>query len=231
MPRLPRLAIAGVAQHIIQRGNNRQICFSSEEDFITYSHWLSEYAKKFKVHIHAWVFMTNHVHLLATSTTNNGISQMMQAIGRRYVRYFNDTYRRSGTLWEGRFKSCLINSSEYLLTCQRYIELNPVRANMVGHPADYKWSIYRFHAQQDENLSTNYWRPHPLYIQLGKTQKQRSENYQSLFKGHIDETEIQHIRQTTQQNMALGNDRFKQQIEELTGRRVAPLKRGPKAKK
>lgn len=230
MPRLPRLCLAGITQHIIQRGNNRQVCFGSEEDFITYAHWLAEYAKQFNVNIHAWVFMTNHIHLLATPTTDNGISQMMQAIGRRYVRYFNYTYRRSGTLWEGRFKSCLINAPEYLLICQRYIELNPVRANMVNHPADYKWSSYQFHAQQEERLSTNFWTPHPLYIGLGKNQQQRSENYQSLFKGHIDETEIKKIRQTTQQNMALGNDRFKQEIEELTGRRVTPLKRGPKKK-
>lgn len=231
MPRLPRLCLPGITQHIIQRGNNRQACFGAEEDFITYAHLLTEYATQYNVHIHAWVFMTNHIHLLATPTTNNGISQMMQAIGRRYVRYFNHTYRRSGTLWEGRFKSCLISAPEYLLTCQRYIELNPVRANMVNHPSVYKWSSYRFHTQHDENLSTQFWTPHPIYIGLGKTQKQRSENYHSFFKGHIDDTEIHHIRQTTQQNMVLGNDRFKQEIEQLTGRRTNPLQRGPKAKK
>lgn len=148
MARLPRLCLPGVPQHIIQRGNNRQVCFASEEDFIAYAHWLAEYSQKFNVTIHAWVFMTYHIHLLATPTTNNGISQMMQALGRRYVRHFNHTYQRSGTLWEGRFKSCLINASEYFIICQRYIELNPIRANMVNHPDDYKWSSYRFHAQR-----------------------------------------------------------------------------------
>ncbi|NVK72152.1 MAG: transposase [Oceanospirillaceae bacterium] len=230
MARLPRLCLPGVPQHIIQRGNNRQVCFASEEDFIAYAHWLTEYSQKFNVTIHAWVFMTNHIHLLATPTTNNGISQMMQALGRRYVRYFNHTYQRSGTLWEGRFKSCLINASEYLLICQRYIELNPVRANMVNHPADYKWSSYRFHAQESDNLSAAFWQPHPIYFGLGKNQKQRAANDQTLFHGHMDEKTTQQIRKATQQNMALGNERFKQQIEQLTNRRVTPLKPGPKSK-
>ena len=147
MARLPRLCPIGIPQHIIQRGNNRQVCFASEDDFIAYVHWLTEYAKEFGVKVHAWVLMTNHVHLLATPMTEGGISKMMQALGRRYVRYFNYTYQRTGTLWEGRFKSCVISAEEYFFICQRYIELNPVRADMVAHPADYKWSSYRFHAQ------------------------------------------------------------------------------------
>jgi len=230
MARLPRLCLPGVPQHIIQRGNNRQVCFGSEQDFITYSSLLAEYAQQFNVHIHAWVFMTNHVHLLATATTDNGISHMMQAIGRRYVRYFNYSYQRSGTLWEGRFKSCLINGPEYLLICQRYIELNPVRANMVTHPADYKWSSFCFHAQPEKALTTQFWQPHPLYLILGQTQRQRSDNYLSLFKAHIDQIELQQIRQATHKGLALGNDKFKKEIEQLSGRRVTSLKRGPKRK-
>jgi len=142
MARLPRVCLPDIPQHIIQRGNNRQVCFGSDEDFAAYAHWLEEYAKKFQVAIHAWVFMTNHVHLLLIST-DDGASLLMQALGRRYVRYFNYSYRRSGTLWEGRFKSCVVDADNYLLLCQRYIELNPVRAGMVESPGAYRWSSYR----------------------------------------------------------------------------------------
>jgi len=139
MARLPRISLPGIPLHIIQRGNNRQVCFAAEEDFAAYAYWLHEYARKYRVALHAWVFMTNHVHLLATPQTEDGISRLMQTLGRHYVRYFNHTYKRSGTLWEGRFKSCAVDEENYLLTCQRYIELNPVRANMVGAPEEYKW--------------------------------------------------------------------------------------------
>lgn len=143
MTRLPRICLPRIPQHVIQRGNNRQACFGSEEDFAAYAHWLDEYARKFRVAIHAWVFMSNHVHLLLTPETENGVSRLMQALGRHYVRYFNYTYRRSGTLWEGRFKSCVVEAESYLLTCQRYVELNPVRAGMVEAPGDYTWSSFR----------------------------------------------------------------------------------------
>ena len=128
MPRKPRFNLIGIPQHVIQRGNNRQVCFASDEDFAAYAHWLHEYSIKFQVSIHAWVFMTNHVHLLMTPATKDGISKLMQSLGRRYVQYFNYTYKRTGTLWEGRFKSCVVDADNYLLLCQRYIELNPVRA-------------------------------------------------------------------------------------------------------
>lgn len=143
MARLHRLSPAGIPQHVIQRGNNRQACFNSDEDFAAYAYWLKEYADKYQVQIHAWVFMTNHVHLLVTPIKESAVSQMMQSLGRCYVRYYNKTYQRSGTLWEGRFKSCLIESSGYLLQCYRYIELNPVRALMVSDPSEYRWSSYR----------------------------------------------------------------------------------------
>ncbi|MEZ9593140.1 transposase, partial [Shewanella sp. 10N.261.52.F9] len=146
MSRKPRANPIGIPQHIIQRGNNRQACFTSEQDFIAYTAWLKDYAKKFQVEIHAWVFMTNHVHLLCTPRENNAISQMMQSLGRQYVRYFNYTYKRSGTLWEGRYKSCLVQAEDYLLQLYRYIELNPVRANMVDDPCKYQWSSYQVNA-------------------------------------------------------------------------------------
>ncbi|WP_370634377.1 transposase [Methylophilus sp. Leaf408] len=146
MARLPRVAPVGVPQHIIQRGNNRHTCFVSEEDFIAYLGWLKEYSQKYEVEVHAWVLMSNHVHLLFIPKVENGISQMMQAIGRQYVRYFNFTYKRTGTLWEGRYKSCLVDAERHLLELSRYMELNPVRANMVGDPASYVWSSYQINA-------------------------------------------------------------------------------------
>jgi putative transposase len=146
MPRRNRDCPPGVAIHVIQRGNNRQICFTEEADIKAYANWLREGAEKYSIAIHAWVFMTNHVHLLMTPSDTHGISGCMQLLGRNYVRYYNYRYRRTGTLFEGRFKSCLVQAQNYLLACQRYIELNPVRAGMVKDPADYLWSSYRAHA-------------------------------------------------------------------------------------
>ncbi len=225
MARLPRICLPGIPQHIIQRGNNRQACFASDEDFAAYAHWLNEYASEFRVEVHAWVFMTNHVHLLATPALEDGISQMMQAIGRRYVRYFNYAYRRSGTLWEGRFKSCVVEAENYLLLCQRYIELNPVRAGMVEAPSDYVWSSYRSNGLGKPSAL---WKPHDIYMRLGDTAMERASAYRELFKGQIDEEMLSKLRQTSNQGMALGSDKFKQEIERLAGRRVETLKRGPK---
>ncbi|MCW8903557.1 transposase [Sedimenticola sp.] len=138
----PRIRLPGIPQHVIQRDNNRWACFGLDEDFAAYAHWLEEYARQFDVAIYAWVFMTNHVHLLVPLVTVDGVSSLMQSLGRRYVRYFNYTYRRSGTLWEGHFKSCVVDAEDYVLLCQRYIELNPARAGMVMFPGDYRWSSY-----------------------------------------------------------------------------------------
>jgi putative transposase len=191
MARLQRIGPLGIAQHIIQRGNNRQVCFASEQDMAVYAHWLREYAGQFAVAIHAWVFMTNHVHLLATPYAVDGVSRMMQALGRRYVRYFNREYRRSGTLWEGRFKSSLVQSETYLLLCQRYIELNPVRAAMVSDPAEYKWSSYQCHALgKPIALST----PHAEYLRLGSTPLDRQHAYRELFRAHVESELLGDIR-------------------------------------
>ena len=225
MARLSRLCLPGIPQHIIQRGNNRQVCFGCEEDFAAYAFWLHEYSRKYHVAIHAWVFMTNHVHLLVTPETSDGVSKMMQALGRHYVRYFNFTYKRTGTLWEGRFKSCVVDAEDYLLICHRYIELNPVRAGMVDSPADYAWSSYMANGfGRKSKLVTS----HAIYNELGDTVKQRLVAYRSLFDGHIDPMMLECIRQASNQSMALGNDKFKYEIENLSGRRVQPLKRGPK---
>ncbi len=168
MARLNRVCPAGIPQHIIQRGNNRQVCFADEQDFVAYAGWLKEYAEKYQVDIHAWVFMTNHVHLLCTPGIEHGISQMMQAVGRQYVRHFNKTYRRSGTLWEGRFKSCLVQAENYLLHLHRYIELNPVRAGMVKQPSDYFWSSYSTNAFGKPSALCQ---RHSLYMRLANSRK------------------------------------------------------------
>ncbi|MCU7915135.1 MAG: transposase [Candidatus Thiodiazotropha sp. (ex Gloverina cf. vestifex)] len=227
MASLPRLCLPGMPQHIIQRGINRQPCFASEEDFAAYAHWLGECAQKYMVAIHAWVFMTNHVHLLVTPSTPDGASKVMQTLGRYYVRYFNHTYQRTGTLWEGRFKSSVVDEDEYLLVCQRYIELNPVRAGMVSAPEEYYWSSYRANGLGQQ---IKIWTPHHIYQKLGRTVTERAKAYRELFTGHLDSEILNQIRNTANQGMVLGNDRFKREVEVLSGRRVIPLKRGPKPK-
>ena len=228
MARLQRICLPGIPQHVIQRGNNRQACFGSEEDFAAYAHWLEEYSRKFRVAIHAWVFMTNHVHLLLTAETENGVSRLMQTLGRSYVRYFNHTYRRSGTLWEGRFKSCVVEAESYLLTCQRYIELNPVRAGMVEAPGQYAWSSF---SANGLGKKVKLWTPHSVYKRLGGTAAERAEAYRGLFRGHLDTSIIKQIRKASNQGMVLGSERFKQEVEQLSGRRVVALKRGPKPRR
>jgi putative transposase len=225
MARLPRICLPGIPQHVIQRGNNRQVCFASEEDFAAYAHWLGECAQKHRIAIHAWVFMTNHVHLLVTPETEMGISKMMQALGRHYVRYFNYTYKRTGTLWEGRFKSCVVDAENYLLHCQRYIELNPVRAGMVEAPCDYVWSSFRANGLGHK---IKLWHPHPIYQSLGRTDVERASAYRELFASQLDPDILTRIRHASNQGMVLGNDKFKEEIERLIGRRVKAMKRGPK---
>ena len=228
MARLPRVTPIGVPQHIIQRGNNRQICFSCEQDMYGYVGWLKEYSEKFQVDIHAWVLMTNHVHILCTPGNIDGMSKMMQALGRQFVRYFNHSYKRTGTLWEGRFKSCLVQEDAYLLELYRYIELNPVRADMVKDPADYPWSSYQVNALgKQSDLCT----PHAIYLKLDQDENIRRSRYRDLFKTQMSDRLIDDIRQAVNKGMALGNERFKQEIEQMTGRRMTPMKTGRPKKK
>ena len=223
MARLPRVCPVGVPQHVIQRGNNRQVCFASEQDFAAYAGWLKEYSKKYQVEIHAWVLMTNHVHLLCTPRAENAVSLMMQSLGRSYVQYFNFSYKRTGTLWEGRFKSCLVQEENYLLQLYRYIELNPVRAGMVEQPSDYIWSSYQINALgKISELCT----PHLLYLALGSGAIERQLNYRELFKYHVEGKLLEEIRSAANKGMALGNERFEAEIESLTGRRMTAKKMG-----
>ena len=223
MARLPRLYFPGCVQHVIQRGNNREACFYDEADYKVYLSFLNESAKKYRVAIHAFVLMTNHVHLLATPSDEQGISRLMQALGRRYVQYFNFTHGRTGTLWEGRYKSTLVDSDSYLLTVYRYLELNPVRAGMVAHASEYPWSSYQANALgKPIQLLT----PHALYLQLGKTEEECQVAYRSLFRGRLPDRQLSEIREATNKGWVLGDDRFKAQIQIKTGRRAAPLGRG-----
>ncbi|QLE87839.1 transposase [Shewanella sp. Scap07] len=227
MPRKPRISPVGIAQHIIQRGNNRQTCFTATQDFEAYIGWLKDYADKYQVDVHAWVLMTNHVHILCTPQADNAISLMMQSLGRQYVRYFNHTYRRTGTLWEGRYKSCLVQSEQYLLNLYRYIELNPVRANMVNDPAEYPWSSYQINALgRLSKLCT----PHAIYLAIHQNPDTRKAAYRALFKHHLANKLIEDIRLATNKGMAIGNDKFKDEIELLTGKSIRPKKMGRPAK-
>ena len=217
MPRKPRFNLIGIPQHVIQRGNNRESCFYAEEDYRRYLDDLQESAEKFHCRIHAYVLMTNHVHLLVTPLVEQGIAQMMQALGRRYVYYVNKTYKRTGTLWEGRYKSSLVDSERYLLTCMRYIELNPIRADMVKHPGEYKWSSYSFNAQ---GKIDSFIEEHPVYLALGETVAIRLEAYRELFRHHIDNDTLHDIRESLNHELVLGRSYFKDKIEEITQRQT-----------
>jgi putative transposase len=223
MARLPRLNLAGIPQHVVQRGNNRQASFFAEQDYTVYLDKLKDYAKKYQVNVHAFVLMTNHVHLLMTPVTEKGVSQLMQSLGRYYVRYINKTYQRTGTLWEGRYKSTLVDSDNYFLLVSRYIELNPVRAHMVQHPAEYPWSSYHGNAL-DKNVAL--LSAHHCYQSLGTNKEERKQAYKYLFEHHIPELTLQEIRDATNKAWVLGDNRFKQQVEQQTGRRAVPLARG-----
>jgi putative transposase len=214
---------AGVPCHVIQRGNNRQACFYTNEDYQYYLEQLEDACRRYKVALHAYVLMTNHVHFLMTPEDGEGISKVMQSVGRRYVQYINKLYRRSGTLWEGRHKASLIDAENYLLTCYRYIELNPVAAGMVDHPAGYRWSSYHANAQLKTDPLV---RPHDIYLALGLNAGQRAEYYRALFSAHIPVEEIHKIENAAECSMPLGNSRFKQQIEEMLGRKTGYQKRG-----
>ena len=228
MPRRRRICPPGLPVHVVQRGNNRQIFFASDADMKAYANWLREGADKFGVSLHAWVFMTNHVHLLLTPHKPDSISRCMQYLGRYYVRYFNHRHQRSGTLFEGRFKSSIVQTQRYLLACQRYIELNPVRAGMVSDPADYTWSSYPAHAF---GRAAKMWQPHTEYLALGNSKQSRLSAYRRLFAQELPAKLITDIRAASNTGLVLGNDRFKQEVEELTGQRQRHLKRGPKATK
>lgn len=223
MPRRPRVIVPNTPQHLIQRGNNRQACFYADEDYQFYLEWLKFHADKLGVEVHAYVLMTNHVHLLVSTDKTDAVGAMMKALGQRYVQYINKTYKRSGTLWEGRFRSCPIQAETYLFSCQRYIELNPVRANMLYHPAEHKWSSYAANAQGEASAII---KPHLLYNALGDDATKRQAAYRELFRYELDIGLVDEIRKATNSNYALGSELFTKQIEQALGRRARRGKSG-----
>jgi putative transposase len=223
MARLPRFVIPDQPQHVIVRGNNRTEIFCADADYQFYLEKLQQACDKHNCQLHAYVLMTNHVHLLITPQEEDGIGKVMQMLGRYYVQYYNYTYQRTGTLWEGRYKATLIDSEAYLLTCMRYIELNPVRADMVLHPSEYTWSSYHCNALGQANELVT---PHIEYLRLDKTDEARQAAYRQLFKHRIPESGLEEIREATNKAWVLGNDRFKQRIQKQLERRVEPSARG-----
>ncbi len=218
MARLPRFVIPGQPQHVIQRGNNRQDIFRTDTDYSFYLEKLLEAAGKYRCDVHAYVLMTNHVHLLVTPQMETSIGKTLQSIGRYYVQYFNHRYKRTGTLWEGRYKATLIDSEGYLLTCMRYIELNPVRAsNMANHPSKYPWSSYCCNAVGQEDVLVT---PHREYKRLGATPEARQSAYRQLFSTRIPEQTLNEIREATNKAWTLGSAQFQQRIERQIGRPV-----------
>lgn len=200
MPRPPRITVPGQPLHLIHRGNNRSLTFRVLEDYELYIEVLRAASTRCGCAVHAYALMPNHVHLLATPADERSASRMMQAIGREYVRYFNDRHARTGTLWEGRFRSALIDCDRYFFTCSRYIELNPVRARMVASPADYRWSSFGFNAL---GVNDNVVTPHALYNALGARTSERLVAYHALFDEHLAEHDLDVIRQTTAKRGAL----------------------------
>jgi putative transposase len=223
MARLPRLNLPEIPQHIVQRGNNRQVCFFSDQDYVVYLDKLKECSRKYKVAVHAYVLMTNHVHLLMTPSDEAGMSRLIQSLSSSYVRYINMTYGRTGTLWEGRYKSSLVDCERYFLIVSRYIEMNPVRANMVSHPSEYPWSSFRKNAL---GIPIKLISPHVCYQKLGENEEERNLAYQALFQHEIPEFTMEEIRDSINKTWVLGDNKFKSQIEQQTGRRVSPLPKG-----
>jgi putative transposase len=223
MARLPRLTVPGYPHHIIQRGNNRQAIFGGQADDELLLDLLDEHARKQQVAIHGYVLMSNHFHVLATPETEEGIPQMMQAVGRRYVRNYNLRHARSGTLWEGRYKSTLIQAERYLLACMVYMDLNPVRAGMVADPADYFWSSHQHYiGRRPDRLIT----PHPLYWELGNTPFSRDQAYGELVRSGIGQDQQKLLTDSALRGWALGEPDYVAELQRRTARRVARASAG-----
>jgi putative transposase len=223
MARLSRLAVAGHQHHLFQRGNDGAALFRDDEDRERYLGFLREAAVAAKVALHAYALMDDHVHLLATPAGAEGLSRMMQALGRSYVGWFNQRHRRSGTLWEGRFRSCLIEADTWLLPCMRYIELNPVRAGIAADAAAYRWSSARHHlGQATDALLTD----HALFWSLGNTPFDREAAWRGFLAQPVAPAEVQQITACCLRGWALGSASFLERMKEVAGRRLAPAKRG-----
>ena len=212
MPRRHRYCPVDIPVHVIQRGNNRQTLFTCDSDIAAYARWLGEGAERFKVEVQGWVFMTNHVHLLLKPQRERAISRLMQSMGRRYVAFFNYSYARSGSLFEGRFRSCVVQEDRYFLTCLQYIELNPVRAGMVRDPGDYRWSSSRAHAF---GAPVKFWTPGELYLSLDRVPAARQKAWRELVGEALDMHTIARIRHCANTGLVLGSEQFREQVAAL----------------
>jgi putative transposase len=223
MARLPRLTLSGYPHHVILRGNNRQDIFMSVADREFMLFVLSEEAKQHGVEVHAYVLMSNHIHLLLTPQRDQALPRMMQALGRRYVRHFNLRHGRTGTLWEGRYRSSLIQTERHLLACMVYLDLNPVRAGLVAYPSEHPWSSHGHYtgARVDKNLT-----PHALYWQLGNTPFDREAAYTDLVRAGLSANQVGALTQATLSGWALGDEGFKRGLQSQTERRVSPGRAG-----
>ena len=225
MPRPSRQLLPGVAVHVIQRGVNRVPCFRVDADYLVYLSHLRYLSAKYGCAVHAYCLMTNHVHLLLTPDSTQSCIELMRDLGRRYVPYFNSRHERTGTLWEGRFRSCIAESARYVLACYRYIELNPVRAQMVNHPADYLWSSYAINsgARSDPFLS-----PHAEFVALAPDEPKRHASYRGLFSAEIEEPLIEEIRTATNAGYPLAGEAFKRDVIARLGWKTEPGRPGPR---
>lgn len=214
MPRAPRFDLAYVAQHVIQRGRGGAACFYAPPDYRSYLVQLLHASNRWQCAVHAYVLMPNHIHLLVTPSRVGTLGHMMQAIGRNYVSYFNASYRRTGTLWEGRYKSCLIDAN-YVLSCQCYIELNPVRAGLAGEPSSYPWSSYSCNGM---GVPDPVVVPHAEYLGLGNYREQCMRAYRQLFAVDMQPEVLSDIRTYIRQQRALGSPLFQAQVESMLGR-------------
>jgi putative transposase len=223
MPRRPRLTIPDIPLHIVQRGNNRLPCFFAETDYLVYLDLLRLSAQQAGCRIHAYALMTNHVHLLVSPLSGSSAASMMKSLGERYVPYVNRRRDRTGTLWEGRYRSCLVQDAQYLFVCQRYIELNPVRAGMVAHPLDYRWSSYQANAYGEKSTMIE---PHALYEALGANTPERALRYRALFEEVMPWTMLEQVRMATLRNAVFGSEDFIARMAIASGNEVMPRRRG-----
>src|ERR1700741_1960547 len=226
MARRMRLVFPGVALHLIQRGVNRTACFHAEADYLVYLSQLRDLSAKHGCAIHAYCLMTNHLHLLLTPNTAQSCTALMRDLGQRYVPYFNSRHGRTGTLWEGRFRSCIAESAHYVLACYRYIELNPVRARMVSQPAGYPWSSYAANsgAHRDPHVAQ-----HPEFAALAAETEARHCAYRSLFDQQLGEPLLAALRDATNTGYPLVSDAFKSRVLQPLGWKTAPAKPGPRS--
>lgn len=209
--------------HVVQRGNNRQAVFFRDADYVSYLDRLFESAERYDVSVHAFVCMTNHVHILLTPWSDGSASRLIQRLGGSYAARINSLYRRTGSLWEGRFRSSLVDSESYVLACYRYIELNPVRAGMVEHPSEYRWSSYRHHAVRTGEHPI---RPHPEWLALAGNSELRRQRYANLVADGLSVDEVETIRRCARKGLPAGSERFRVKIENAMARRIGDGRRG-----